>query len=387
MRLSRFLLLLVVASAFAGVAVGDAKALGFEDEPCPLNDPVDHQLKVCHPDAEVGKPYSLQIEGKGGCTPDFVRYDVINGTLPPGLSVDSGTALVSGTPTKSGVYKFWLQISDLRQSWCTDDKQSQWQFQIRVIEGLQIQQRQSTLPPAQLSATGGSGGSLTWSVASGALPAGINLNTSTGLLSGTPTQAGDASFQVKVTDGTRSDVQSYTLPVVEPLAIAKATAPAAEVGQPFTLQLAATGGRAPYTWSAQGLPTGFTLDPAKGTISGTPEAPNTAAVKVSVTDALGLTQTVEVSLPVAAKLAVLKKALATARVGRRYSARLTAIGGVAPRTWQIVGGRLPAGLKLNTATGQISGTPRTRGTFRFRVEATDGLKVTSSAPFVLKVVR
>jgi hypothetical protein len=395
MRFSRFLLLLVLASAFAGFAVSDARALGFEDEPCPLTDPVDHQLKVCHPDAEVGKPYSLPIKGKGGCTPDFVRYDVVNGTLPPGLSVDAGTALVSGTPTKSGVYKFWLQVSDLPQSWCADNKQSQWQFQIRVVQGLQIAQRQSTLAPAQvntayslqLTATGGGGGALTWSVASGALPAGVSLNASTGLLSGMPTQTGDAHFQIKVTDGTRTDVQTYTLPVVEPLAVAKPAAAAAEVGQPFTLQLTATGGRAPYTWSAQGLPSGFALDPAKGVISGTPETASNAVVKVTVTDALGLTQTVDVNLPVAEQLIVTKKALRTAHVGRTYAARLTAIGGVAPRSWRIVSGRLPAGLRLNTATGQLAGTPRKVGTYRFRAQATDGLQVASSASFVLKVVR
>jgi hypothetical protein len=224
-------------------------------------------------------------------------------------------------------------------------------------------------------------------VASGALPTGINLNASTGLLSGTTTQTGDAHFQIKVTDGTRSAAETYTLPVVQPLTIAKPATPALEAGQPFTLQLTPTGGRGPYTWSAEGLPSGLTLDPTKGVISGTPETADTVTVKVTVVDSLGLKQTVEVSLPVAAKLAVTKKALRTAHVGRRYAARLTAIGGIAPRSWEIIGGRLPAGLKLNAATGQISGTPLKAGTYRFRVQASDSLNVVSSAPFVLKVVR
>ena len=149
MRFLRILLLVVLLSAIAGVVASRAGALGYEDEPCPLTDPTDHQLKVCHPDAEVGKPYSLQIKGKGGCTPDFVRYDVVAGTLPPGLKVEPSTALVSGTPTQAGVFTFWLQVSDLRQSWCVDDKQSQWQFKITVLQGLQILQRQSTLTPVE----------------------------------------------------------------------------------------------------------------------------------------------------------------------------------------------------------------------------------------------
>src|SRR5919202_1270467 len=150
MRLLRILLLVVLFSAVAGVAANKASALGFEDEPCPLTDPVDHQLKVCHPAAEVGKFYDLKIAGKGGCTPDFVRYDVVGGTLPRGLRGGPSTGEPSGTPTAAGVYKFWLQITDLPQSWCADSKQSQWQFQITVVGGLQIAQRQSALTPAQV---------------------------------------------------------------------------------------------------------------------------------------------------------------------------------------------------------------------------------------------
>jgi hypothetical protein len=397
MRFSRILLFVVLASAFAGFAATDAKALGFEDNPCPLTDPVDRQLKVCT-DAEVNKPYTTQAKGKGGCTPDSVKYKISGGELPPGLTISSSDGTISGTPSKTGVYKFYVQVRDIPASaggafWCSDEKISDWQFQIKVLQGLQIQQRQSTLTPAvvdatynlQLTATGGGGGALTWSVSSGALPAGVTLNSSTGLLSGKPTQAGDAHFQVKVTDGTRSDVQTYTLPVVQPLAIAKPSAPNAEVGRPFTLQLTATGGRAPYTWTAEGLPAGFTLDASKGILSGTPDGPTTAAVKVTVTDSLGLKQTLEVSVPIAAKLAVVKKVLHTAHVGRRYSARLFATGGVAPRNWEVIRGRLPAHLELDPSTGRITGTPAKAGTYRFRVQVTDGLQVVSSASFVLKV--
>jgi Putative Ig domain len=394
MRIIRVLFLLAVVGAVGAIAVPKAKALGYEDEPCPPQP----QLKVCHPNAEVGKPYSLQIQGKGGCTPDSAVYGVIAGTLPPGLSVSSSTALVSGVPTQAGVYQFWLQVSDIPQwqggaSWCQDAKQSQWQFQITVVQGLQIVQRQSTLPVAQrskpfnlqLSVTGGGGG-LSWSVSSGSLPAGLNLNAGTGLISGTPTTAGDSQFQIKVSDGTRSDVQTYTLSVVDPLVIAKPAAGAAELGLPFELQLSATGGRAPYRWSATGLPAGFTLDTATGRITGTAGATGLAAVKVTVTDALGLTTTTAVNVPVVARLALRKAALPAARVGLAYRTRLVAIGGVGPFTWALTGSRsLPRGLRLNARTGQLSGRPRQAGTYRFQVQVTDTLGVRAAVRFVLKV--
>jgi hypothetical protein len=326
---------------------------------------------------------------------------VVSGALPPGLHLTSGRdAVISGIPTQAGQYQFWLQISDILASqggasWCTTPdsscgcaRTSQWQFQINVNPGLQIQQRQSTLTAAQLNqaynlqftATGGSG--LTWSVV-GALPAGLSLNASTGLLSGTPTATGEYHFQIKVTDGVRSDIQTYTLNVVEPLRIAKQTA-VGEVGRPFELALTASGGKAPYTWSATGLPAGLTLDVATGKISGTPTAATAGSVKVTVTDSLGIANTLTVDLPVVDRLTVRRGALRAAKVGAVYSFRLTTIGGARPFRWSAARG-LPAGIKLNARTGRLYGVAKKAGTYRFRVQVTDALGARASLSFVLKV--
>jgi hypothetical protein len=381
----RFTRILLLVSLIALIAAPVALALRFTDES--YNPPV----------GETGKAYSFQFGGAGGCGPALpYQYRLLAGTLPPGLKLDS-SGLVSGTPTSAGDYAFWVELSDQNppsQSWCRPNA-AQREFKIKILQGLRIMQSQPVLQVGivsqsySLQFTAEGGGTQTWSVASGALPAGLTLNASTGLLSGTPSQVGDAHFQIKVTDGTRSNVQTYTLPVVEALKITKPATPASEVGQPFTLQLAATGGRAPYTWSAEGLPSGLTLDPATGAISGTPVTPNAGVVKVTVTDALKLTSNVEVSLSVATKLAVVKKALPTLKVGKKAKVRLGATGGVTPRTWTILGGRpgtLPPGIKFSKRTGQFSGTPTKAGTWRFRMQVTDALGVHSSMPIVLKVV-
>jgi hypothetical protein len=394
MRFLRILLLVVLASAIAGVVASSAGALGFEDEPCPLTDPVDHQLKVCHPDAELGKPYSLQIVGKGGCTPTFVRYDVIAGTLPPGLTVEPSTALVSGTPTQAGVFKFYLQVSDLPQSWCTDNKQSQWQFQIKVLQGLQIVQRQSTLTPGQVGQaynmqfTASGATPTSWSVSSGSLPAGLTLNSSNGLLSGTPTATGDFTFKISASDGTQSDAQTYAMSVVEPLKITAPAAAPAEVNQPFNLALTASGGKQAYAWSlANGstLPAGLTLDTATGTISGTPTTAGASAATVTLTDSLGLTSTVNLNFAVVQQVTVVKSPLRTAKVGRKYRARLLSQGGVPPKRWAVIRGRLPKGIRLNAATGALTGTPTAAGKKRFTIRVTDKLGALSQATYVLKV--
>jgi len=54
-----------------------------------------------------------------------------------------------------------------------------------------------------------------------------------------------------------------------------------------------------------------------------------------------------------------------------YSAALAASGGSAPYTWSISSGALPTGLKLDSASGAITGTPSATGTSSFAVRVTD----------------
>jgi hypothetical protein len=63
----------------------------------------------------------------------------------------------------------------------------------------------------------------------------------------------------------------------------------------------------------------------------------------------------------------------TAHVGAAYSHTCPASGGTPPYTYSILSGALPTGLALNAATGEISGTPTTKGTFSFTVQVTDSL--------------
>jgi len=252
----------------------------------------------------------------------------------------------------------------------------------------------------QLTATGG--GTLTWSVLSGALPAGLGLNSSTGAISGTPTATGDFTFKIQVKDtGTRSDSQTYTLSIVEQLQIsAKGTV--GEVGLPYQLAPTATGGRPGYSWSLDGgtaLPAGLVLDAATGAISGTPTAAGKTAVKLAVTDTLGLKKTLDLSLNVVARLLLVKKALPSAKVGSAYSVIIAKTGGARPFKWVVLGatakrtvasktkvaGGLPKGVKLNARTGQLTGTPTEAGTYRFRLQVTDALGAVSTRSYLLKV--
>jgi Putative Ig domain len=389
----RILLLVALAAGVAIVAVPSASALTFPDDVCPVQ--TGGILRIC-PQGETGKAYSYQLRGRPGtgCTP-YVKFSTLNSSVPPGLSLSSD-GLISGTPTTPGIYDFWIKMQDDKGavSWCNDDAATEREFEITIVQGLTINQRQSHLPPAQLGVAyslqlSATGGTPTWAVSNGSLPAGLNLDANSGLISGTPTAVGDTSFKITATAGSRSDTQSYTLSVAEQLKVAKGGT-TGEVGVPFTLTPTATGGRPGYTWSltAGTLPAGFTMNPATGAITGTPTAPSSTPLTLVVTDSIGLQTTVALKLVVVERIQLVKVALAQAHVGSKYGARFTVTGGVRPRFFRILGaGSLPAGLKLDRRRGLITGTPTQAGTFRFRVQVTDKLGVRSSVRFTLKVTK
>ncbi len=66
-----------------------------------------------------------------------------------------------------------------------------------------------------------------------------------------------------------------------------------------------------------------------------------------------------------------RSSLPDGTVGAAYSATLSAVNGLAPFTWKLASGSLPAGLTLNASTGTISGTPTASGTSSFAIQVTD----------------
>jgi len=144
----------------------------------------------------------------------------------------------------------------------------------------------------QLTATGGTG-NLTWTVETGSTtPVGVSMG-SNGLISGTPlsTTGSPHPFTVRVTDSAtptpQSVTQALTLTVLPELVItAPLSLPNAQLGSSYSQGVTATGGQGSYTWGATGLPTGLSINPTSGLISGTPQTSGTFSnVVVTVSDA------------------------------------------------------------------------------------------------------
>jgi hypothetical protein len=228
-----------------------------------------------------------------------------------------------------------------------------------------------------------------WSLSSGALPAGLSLDSTAGTISGTPSAAGTYNFAVRVTDsaqGTATKAFVLTVaPVVQnPTIQTSSPLPAAMVGVSYSVTLAATGGTPPYRWSlsAGSLPPGLSLVSATGVISGTPTAAGLYNFTVQVADNAqpSATASKAFALTVGPGLTIQTASpLPSATVAAAYSTTLSATGGTPPYRWSLSSGSLPPGLALDSTTGVINGKPSTPGSFTFTMRVTDNAQPSATA--------
>ncbi|HUR32928.1 MAG TPA: Ig domain-containing protein [Vicinamibacterales bacterium] len=154
----------------------------------------------------------------------------------------------------------------------------------------------ATVGTAYSSSLAASGGTLpyAWSIASGALPAGLQLNGATGDIAGTPTDpAITSTFTVQVQGGdNRTASKALAIRVAAPVNVTTASLPSGTIGVAYSQTLTAGGGLAPYGWTllSGALPAGLALSPG-GVISGTPAAIGTASFTVRATDSGSPTRT------------------------------------------------------------------------------------------------
>jgi hypothetical protein len=240
-----------------------------------------------------------------------------------------------------------------------------------------------------LAASGGTP-PLTWSIVSGALPAGLNLNPSSGLLAGTPTVAGVSPVTVQVTDAQSRTAQGVmTITVMPPpVEVITSSLPVAHQGSAFSYQLSAIGGTPPYAWAVTSgtPPAGLTVASTTGVISGVPTAAGSFSFTVGVTDSESRSARKVLSVSVMSPLLIQAVSSLEGLKGLPFSYQLTATGGAPPYTWLIASGALPAGMTLNASTGMISGTPSASGTFAAGVVIRDQAAVSATAAVQIKVI-
>jgi cellulose 1,4-beta-cellobiosidase len=147
----------------------------------------------------------------------------------------------------------------------------------------------NTAVSLRITASDTAGGTLAYSAAG--LPAGLSINASSGLISGTPTTTGTSSVTVTAKDSTGpSGTASFTWTVTPPgsntVTVTNPGARTATVGTAVSLQIQATDSAAgqTLTYSATGLPAGLSINASSGLISGTPSTAGTSSVTVTARD-------------------------------------------------------------------------------------------------------
>lgn len=332
------------------------------------------------PDGVVGEKYSQTLKGVGGNQP--YRWEIASGSLPQGFTL-SESGLIEGDPVTEGESEFTVRLIDQSGQAVT----GQLSIDIEAAPQLTILSP-GALPVAavgvpyriELEATAGSA-PYTWikkkKAKFGLFPDGINL-TKEGVLSGTPTRQGTFNFTLRVKDATgRQAGKPFVIevgPPPPPLAVRTESLPSAAQGLPYSVQLEAGGGVAPYRWNLDfgGLPVGMTLSET-GLISGRAVSVGSSVFVVRVQDALGTSSTKQffiTTLPPPPPLVIQTVQLSETSADRPYNQRLQATGGVPPYTWSVASGSLGAGLNLS-ADGVISGAATAAGNNVFTVRVTD----------------
>ena len=353
------------------------------------------------PSGTVHQPYTFALTTTGGT--GTKTWDITSGSLPVGLNLSS-SGVISGTPTTAGTSSPTFRVRD------SGNPQQSAQKPLSITIGLPAAPHitTSSLPAGSFNGaynqtvlvTGGFG-TLVWGVTSGGLPPGLNLNTSNGNISGTPTSTGPFTFTLRVTDSIpQFDEQNLTItinPPAPPTITAPASLPTGTVNQTYpSTTLTASGGTAPLTWDpvvSPALPNGLSWDADTHTISGIPlngsqgTASHTFTVRDSTNPVLTATRTYSLTivLPAPPNITTTSTSLLpNGTVTQAYTRTLTATGGTQPLTWSLASGSLPAGLTLSTG-GVISGTPTAAGTSPFTVQVTDALSQPDTQPLSIVI--
>ena len=342
------------------------------------------------PAGVVGTLYHTTLEATGGVAP--YAWTIAAGGLPAGLVLDALAGTISGIPTASGTTNWTVRVTG------NDGLHSEKTFRLTIIGSSPRITTGSLLPPGgmgiaysqNLLATGGTP-PYSWAVNSADLPPGIGLTGSR--LSGTPTAAGSYYFVIRCTgsDGLYL-LRQFQLSVS---ANGRASAPVIlPDGGTFTNSLKVT-----LHCTTAGAVIHYTTDGSEPT-SASPIYQKKAlrvtnsvtlkakAFKTNLIESTTATATWTVIIPPPPSIATTSLKSATLKQPYSVALQLNAATGFPPTKWAWVpasGTKLPAGLKLNSATGVISGKPTEVGTYSFTVQVTDARKQTGTRVLILIV--
>ncbi len=365
------------------------------------------------PQGAQGTAYSQTLAAPGcgtGCT-----WSLVSSSLPSGISLNAGTGALTGTPNGTFNSSFTVQVSGSNGI---------------VQKVLAIRIKASAIQPLAITTTTISDSTvgslvnvslaaqsgvlpLTWSLQSGSLPVGVTLQGPGEILGSTlgpgfpylmgrARQSGVYSFTIAVTDNVGAVATRAFTWRISPLSFSYSSLPLVAntliYNAPYTQALLVMGGTPPYTFTSTGMPTGLTLNPATGVVTGTPLVTGTVSVLITATDDAGesLTQNVNFTIVPPSGTPITFGAGANQGVAQQGFSRtfsLSLSGGNGGPYTVTAETPLPPGFAivsgdalLSGNTGyQVTGAPLSTGTFVFTIKATDSSGNVGSRTFTLAV--
>jgi len=351
------------------------------------------------PDAVKSLAYQEQIQPAGGTPP----YHFVLGqfsSMPPGLTLNTATGKISGTPTTIGDSYLVVLITDSAPTPVTINPL----VTLHVQPPLSIQT--TSLPDyarglnysSTLNIVGGRA-PYTAQLVSGALPDGLTLSASpyptSFYMTGSPTKDGLFSFTVQISDSyevPNTVKQAYQIRISDQMSLTGPQLDQILYNQNYSKNFPVTGGFPPYKWSIDVAPAGLNFDTSTGTLSGIPKSVGTFLSVINAQDSsnppLRANYTV-FQLIVYDKLRISTGSLPPIAAGSSVWLGLQSAGGAFPITWSLSSGSLPAGMTFDVSTAVLHGVPATPGTYPVTFAISDGnsgnLHQTSSLPLTIAV--
>ncbi len=332
------------------------------------------------PNARVGVAYSYQVTTTPASGPGSI-YGATG--LPTGISINTSTGLVSGTPTTAGTYNGTISVTE---NGLTDN------FAVVLVVdpplGTPVINSATTL-----SGTVGTAISTYFVTASnsptsfnvGALPAGLSLGGTVTVptISGTPTTAGTYTVSLSANNATGTGATTtltITIAPAGPLpAITSATSATATLNAAFTYTITAS--NSPVSFSASGLPFGLSVNTTTGAITGTPTVAGVYTVALTATNNNGTSATTNLSLSVGSVPTMTSATTASATVGSAF----TFTFGASNSAFSFNVSGLPPGLSVNASTGAITGTQTTPGGYTVTASANNATGTSASSTLTINV--